>query len=389
MRTSALLRRPARRVAAWLGGCLALVLALSAATAPSLPRSSVTSAAGELLGVAAVSPSDAWAVGDTPTSSGAPQTLVLHWNGSRWTRVPSPSPGRLSLLNAVSALSPSDAWAVGSYSTNTAGGKTLVLHWDGSRWTTVPSPTPEAVDGSFLLSVSALSSCEAWAAGWNYLTGGESSNTLVLRWNGTRWTKAASPNPLRLSVNELHSVSARTATDAWAVGTYLTVSGVQKTLILHWNGTRWIRTTSPSPGGSSALNGVSALSASSAWAVGSTGKTLILHWNGSGWAHVASPGSLGSELNGVSARSAHDAWAVGSALSGSSGGGNRTLVLHWNGTGWASVASPDPGGTNGNVLNGVLALSPANAWAVGSYLTGGREGEVLILHWNGTRWMRS
>ena len=287
----------------------------------------------------------------------------------------------------MSALSRSDAWAVGSYATNSAGGKTLVLHWDGSRWTRVASPTPEAVDGSFLLSVSALSSSQAWAAGWNYLTGGESSNTLVLRWNGTRWTRTASPNPVRLSVNELHSVSARSAADAWAVGDYLTVSGEQKTLVLHWNGTRWIRTTSPSPGASSGLNGVSALSASSAWAVGSTGKTLILRWNGSGWAQVASPGSLGSALNGVSAHSAGDAWAVGSALASS--GGSRTLALHWNGTRWASVPSPDPGGTNGNVLSGVLALSPANAWAVGSYLTGSRQGEVLILHWNGSRWMRS
>jgi hypothetical protein len=69
------------------------------------------------------------------------------------------------------------------------------------------------------------------------------------------------------------------------------------------------------------LNGVSAASASSAWAVGCTncftskGKALIEHWNGTGWKQVPSPAPADSVLSGVAAVSAGDAWAVGETLS--------------------------------------------------------------------------
>jgi len=42
-------------------------------------------------------------------------------------------------LDAVAATSATDAWAVGNYSSASASG-TLILHWDGTAWTQVPSP---------------------------------------------------------------------------------------------------------------------------------------------------------------------------------------------------------------------------------------------------------
>jgi hypothetical protein len=42
-------------------------------------------------------------------------------------------------LSAVDATSATDAWAVGGYSSGSASG-TLILHWDGTAWTQVPSP---------------------------------------------------------------------------------------------------------------------------------------------------------------------------------------------------------------------------------------------------------
>src|SRR6266700_2423815 len=44
------------------------------------------STSGELSGVAATSATNAWAIGATGTG----QTLIVHWNGKTWTRVPSP-----------------------------------------------------------------------------------------------------------------------------------------------------------------------------------------------------------------------------------------------------------------------------------------------------------
>lgn len=82
---------------------------------------------------------NAWAVGDHGTSDGGRSgTLVLHWNGTAWSTVNSPSPGSgLNGLHGVSAVSGSDAWAVGNYSSyyEPYVSDTLILHWNGTAWT--------------------------------------------------------------------------------------------------------------------------------------------------------------------------------------------------------------------------------------------------------------
>jgi hypothetical protein len=393
MNSFALRHRPTRLFPGLAGGS-ALILSLGAAAAPASSPGAITRYAGEVAGVSALSPSDAWAVGYAGSGN-----LALHWDGTAWTKAASPSPGRpgLDLLSGVSALSPSDGWAVGSDETASGGNRTLALRFNGVTWAQVASPSPEVIDGSFLLSVSAMSPSDAWAVGWYYLSGGESSNTLALRWNGTRWAVARSPNPLRFGFNVLNGVSALSATDAWAVGSYQSATGSQRTLILHWNGTSWARVASPDPGGpdDSYLGAVSALSPDNAWAVGyystaSGQENLVLHWDGARWTQVPSPGPPGGALSGLSAVSSSDAWAVGSYLTNNSGTlVDKTLVLHWNGTAWAVVASPDPGGTTGTALTGVSALSPSDVWATGSADSDSLEPRTLILHWNGARWSRS
>jgi hypothetical protein len=73
----------------------------------------------------------------------------------------------------------------------------------------------------------------------------------------------------------LQSVSATSATSAWAVGfTQTTVFGsgtLTTTLAEHWDGTAWTIVGSPSPGTDARLSSVTATSATNAWAVGSTG----------------------------------------------------------------------------------------------------------------------
>jgi hypothetical protein len=223
------------------------------------------------------------------------------------------------------------------------------------------------------------------------------SKTLVLHWNGTSWAQVASPSPGPKS-ELLEAVSPISASNVWAVGWYFTSAGAGKTLVLHWNGTGWTQAPSPSPGGGSLaqLYSVSGVSASDVWAVGqfaaSTGviQTLVLHWNGTSWAQVPSPnpgGAHGSTLAGVSALSGSDAWASGSY--GTAAGGNKTLLLHWNGTQWAQVPSPSPGSqTEGSFLGGVSAVSAADAWAAGTSFPAGSE-KTLLLHWNGTTWTQS
>lgn len=103
-----------------------------------------------------------------------------------------------------------------------------------------------------------------------------------------------------------------------------------------------------------------------------------------------SPGLSSNELQGVSAVSATDTWAVGWARGLTRFAPISTVTLHWNGTTWSRVRSPDPGNSGGegtSELFGVSALSRTDAWAVGDYIsqtTGVTD--TLILHWNGSIW---
>jgi hypothetical protein len=333
----------------------------------------------ELLGVAVLSACDAWAVGDDNGSGGGRQTLTEHWNGSSWTVLPSPDPGVVdSVLTSVGPVSAANVWAVG-YTANGADGETLILHWNGTSWTQVPSPSP----GTFnrLYSVRAVSASDVWAVG--FFSSGAGDKTLILHWNGTKWTQVPSPDPAGTGGdNDLFSVAATSPSDAWAVGEVFTGSQIA-TLIMRWNGRRWATVASPNPGRSTELFGVAATSSSNAWAVGdatngTADQTLVLHWDGSRWTQAASPDQGGSTngnvLVAVSATATRNAWAVGYFANGT---GKSTLILHWNGTKWAHVGSPNLGATN--ILLGVAASSAGNIWAVGSFHTSDPS-QALALH---------
>jgi hypothetical protein len=151
----------------------------------------------------------------------------------------SPAPaGRYNLLNGVSAIGQGHAWAVGNYPQTTTGpGQTLVLQWNGTFWPRVPSPDAGA-GANVLTGVSAVSATDVWAVGDSQpnLSSG-APRTLILHSDGTAWSQLSSPNASPAS-NVLNGVSADSATDAWAVGYYLS-KGVRYALILHWDGTAW------------------------------------------------------------------------------------------------------------------------------------------------------
>ena len=208
-----------------------------------------------LSSVSVLSPDNAWAAGNYGTRKSfqdftAGRSMVLHWNGSMWARQPSssfgnPAPG--SVLYGVSALSPSDALAVGSsYYGSCECARTLALRWDGIAWAKVksPSPGPSSDPIAEFFGVSSLSSSDAWAVGYWESYAKSSYLTLVAHWNGTSWATVPSPNdPAGLTGdgNFLSAVSGASASDIWAVGNYATSNGASRTLVLHWNGTKWTR----------------------------------------------------------------------------------------------------------------------------------------------------
>ena len=76
-----------------------------------------------------------------------------------------------------------------------------------------------------LAAVSARSATDIWAVG------ARNRSTLIRHWNGSKWSDVASPNP-GAAQNLFSGVTTRTATDAWAVGFSTAVfAGASHTLI--------------------------------------------------------------------------------------------------------------------------------------------------------------
>lgn len=148
----------------------------------------------ELNAVAAASPARAWAVGRlTSTRTGLTKPIIEHWNGRRWKLDAIPNPGTSNTLLGVAATSPTNAWAVGGYAIGSGHDHTLIEHWNGKAWRRVPSPSPGGTNSSDLFSVTAISRASAWAIG--YYTKGTAVLTLIEHWNGRTWKQVTSPNP--------------------------------------------------------------------------------------------------------------------------------------------------------------------------------------------------
>jgi hypothetical protein len=181
------------------------------------------------------------------------------------------------------------------------------------------------------------------------------------------------------------SVAAVSANDVWAVGT----RGHRRTLIEHWNGSRWSVVSSPNVSGKRKHNhlvGVDAVSSSAALAVGYTiyppgvsDRPLGMRRNGAAWSIVSTahpPGSPTPDtyLQDVAMISAGDALAVGFDFNAT---GAHPLSEHWNGSRWNLVNVPTPA----HALLFSIARIPTTSqyWAVGQSL-GNTETTVIERH---------
>ncbi len=262
----------------------------------------------------------------------------------------------------------------------------LVSHGaSGANWTLINSPNANN-QANELHGVSAAADNDAWAVGTVYADNTfTKSKTLIEHWDGTRWSVVKSPNT-SASINILEAVAAVTANDVWAVG--IGITGFSTTpLIEHWNGTAWSIIANPGTtvGG---LSGVAVVSANDIWAVG-TGlngdedATLTLHWNGSAWSLVPSPNvepEVDNGLAAVTAIASDDVWAVGTQQP-TSLTAPHTLTLHWDGTAWSIVPSANTSQTSGNHLLAAAAVASDDVWA-----TGFTPSIALAEHWDGNSW---
>ena len=134
---------------------------------------------------------DVWAIG-SGGDNGDIGPVIEHWDGASWSVTPTPPVDtRYSELNGVSALSPDDAWAVGQ-----EWNRPLALHWDGTSWTKVTVPNIRAIR---LGGVVQLAPDDAWAAGTDYanLNGADPARAVLAHWDGSNWSLV--PTPLAIT----------------------------------------------------------------------------------------------------------------------------------------------------------------------------------------------
>jgi len=316
--------------------------------------------------VTAVSATDGWAV------SGNGNGVVHRYNGTRWNLFASPDlldggANNWAVLSGVDAASANTAFAVGNAAASNGSGRSAVaLRWNGSAWSRLSVPRPAGTNTSFT-AVKALSGGDVWAVGVTSVS--SVAMTFAMHYNGTGWTRTPTPSPGTRN-NAVTAVDAASANDVWAVGYSLNLpygNRIRQSMILHWNGTAWSQLPSPNSG-STFLYDVAAVSATDAWAVGSSSSTgaFVARWNGSTW-HTAPSPPLAS-LQSVTARSANDVWVAGGTASGA------PAVAHWTGGGWSVTPVPVSGGVGSPALTSITVADAATEWAVG-YQADGTTGQ--------------
>ncbi|WP_431040621.1 hypothetical protein ACQUSR_01130 [Streptomyces sp. P1-3] len=189
-------------------------------------------------------PNDAWGAGwaQVPVTEDDSRYvgMLQHWDGTRWKAQKLPDFGEGEggwSLESVAALAADDVWAVGS-TYNESAAKPLLLHYDGTRWSKVAAPGLGAARAG-LNAVAAGPDGQVWAVGGSKKPDG-SPEGLVLKYDGKKWTNV----PLPKGTGELGSVTVSQGDPVVVVkGTDDTRSAV-----LRRTGGTWVSMNLPSDG---------------------------------------------------------------------------------------------------------------------------------------------
>jgi hypothetical protein len=382
---------PHRRTRAWIvSTLLASILVAGSASSPafsalacgtwSFVPTPKTPPEAALLGVDGTSATDAWAVG---SFFGGLPPFIFHWDGTRWTKSPQEPYQGGEVLYDVAALSPTDAWAIG-YG---AGVVPLVLHWDGTIWRHVDVPIPGTFN--FAYDVAATSSTDVWVVGG--YDGSQGTTGLVLHWDGIDWTLIPIEQPRTGAT--FYGVWPAAPDDVWAVG-YTTgdLPGEFAPLIEHYDGTAWnIVDFEPPPSGkNNQFYEVAGVSSNDVWAVGfyadAVARPLAEHWDGTSWSLVSMPdrGGDSNTLSSVTLSASDDVWAGGQWTPDTQEATYYPLLEHWDGFRWSQVKPAIPKGNS--AIAAMAAISPDDVWAVGGYIPAhGGSLTPLIEHSDGCR----
>ena len=330
-----------------------------------------------------------WAVGDERIYYNQflfdRHSLTIHWDGTQWSRIPSPTPGiysgggtTVSLYDVVS-ISNDDAWAVGTYEAQHPvdgfiGFQTIAMHWEGKEWSVVPTPlTPAGMTGSSLNSVVAIASDSVYAAGHIVDPVPGDQNDWIgfaLHWDGNHWSPLPQP-PIPGRRSQFDDMAVIDQDTLIMIGGHSgqTYGARDQPFVVIWDGA-WNLVDVPVPPGQNFLESVSVVAPDDIWIVGTNDQInegyqpLFLHYDGSEWEVFDNVefDHYGGSLRGVTSASNNRIYASGS-FAPKQGDFNRPLLMEFDGTTWGQVPT-DPNGPIGGTL---FATDDAGneVWAVG------------------------
>ena len=302
-------------------------------------------------------------------------------DGSIFQVEDTPSLSTVDFLSAISGDAENDVWAVGN----------LSIHFDGSTWTAIPVATTNQ-----LMGVAVLSPTDVWAVG-SIIRIPFALVSQIQHFDGDSWSVVESPHFASSEV--LRAIQAVSDQDIFAVGSFRDGFGTQRPLVEHFDGAAWSIVPTPQfeQGQGAVLNSLAIISDSDIWAVGRTGtldfsndRPFAIHFDGDTWTAVVVPSVENArfhELNAVAAIASDDVWAVGTFINLATLSLEQTLIVHFDGTAWNIVPSPNQESFD-NALFGVAAVSSNSVWAVGCgpCVDVIEVSGTLIEHWDGTQW---
>ncbi len=291
-----------------------------------------------ILSIWGSSDTDVWMVG----SDDGTGPVVLHWDGSAWSRIETGSTG--------------DLWWVSS-----PGGDIVYMSGEGGRMLTYSRSA-----GTFTEEVITNAAYKLFG-NWGtsdtdmYAVGGDIQGNLdgvILHNDGTGWTEVATTPvaPDGIGKRQAFKIWGSATDDVWVVGT--------RALVMHWDGATWEHVPEPLYS-STPLTTVAGSGPDDVWAVGGFGNAAVAHFDGTGWVDDSPPpASVAPFFNGVTASAQHGVAACG---------GNGSIFWRTS-TEWAP--DPRPRATARD-FHACWIDDKGAIWAVGGDLTGLSEGSVV------------
>jgi hypothetical protein len=368
---------------------------------PTPARSSA--AASELTSVSCSSAGACTAVGyscsasdapSCPSTAGTEQMLLERWNGKAWAMESTPTPtGAIDpVLTGVSCPTANSCTAVGSYEVSGSDQYTLAYRWNGSTWSRVPTPNRPTVGSR---SVSYFSGVSCTTASFCLAVGVSAYLSLAEFWNGTKWLVSKTPNPPAGADEALSAVSCSSSSSCMAVGIYTASGDGGYPVADYWNGKTWIDTA---PGDLDSnyitLSGVSCTSSKSCIEVGIESTTsptrtngFAAGWNGTNWDGELGKPSQFPDFNGISCATASSCMLVGA--NENADGQTVAGAQLWNGKSWLLENPSDPQAIEPGSVAALSCASPTFCAAVGTrqFVVGGTTSIPVGATWNGSSWV--